>query len=512
MLRPPPSHIAFQEALREALSQEYILPGRIHVLLSNAMLIAKVWLLDLGSLPNWLRPAYAKDERGRPPRDPCTMFRSLLLMTFLHVTGIDDWVLKLSTVPLYAILSGFSPDDTPGVGTFYDFIDRLWKAEDRSVRAERRKKLRKKRKRPKKKPKAGKKLPPKHSGITERVLRRILRDQHRSHRKPDAILQGIFQQCFVMPSAQRGLLGSDPDRLVLAGDGTVFRSATSPYGQKECECRRRGLFKCDCPRRLSDPAASWGWDSHREVWVYGYSAYVLTAADSPHDLPAYLSMNACQRHDSVASLYALDHLQRANPHLGVVGFLGDSAHDAYPIYEYLDTFDIEAVIDLNSRSEGKTRYPGPLSLTPEGVPICGCGFPMVHWGYCPGRRRIKWRCPVACGRRPEGAPEVCTCSPSPYGRTIYTKPKDDLRHFTRTPRGSDEWKVKLAKRSSAERTMKSVKETYDIKRCRHRTRHVWHTRLFLAAMAQHVDAWVRTSHLDMHAVIHSWAQPGAIAA
>ena len=32
--------------------------------------------------------------------------------------------------PLYAILSGFEVGNTPGVGTFYDFLDRLWNSDD----------------------------------------------------------------------------------------------------------------------------------------------------------------------------------------------------------------------------------------------------------------------------------------------------------------------------------------------------------------------------------------------
>ncbi len=32
--------------------------------------------------------------------------------------------------PLYAILSGFEADNTPGVGTFYDFLNRLWYSDD----------------------------------------------------------------------------------------------------------------------------------------------------------------------------------------------------------------------------------------------------------------------------------------------------------------------------------------------------------------------------------------------
>lgn len=499
-------HLSYQDAVKERLVQEYIIPGKMPVLLANAQYIGKMWILDLSAVRCLLRKSYSNSIRGRPPRDPVAMFRALMLMTFLRVAGFDEWVRLLRTVPLYAILSGFEPHDVPGASTFYDFMERLWEAEDRATRAERRRKLRHRRKRSKKRPRRGEKQPLRNANITQRVLFRILRDQHRPHRKADAIMQSIFQKGFVTPSAQRGLLGSNPAKCVAAGDGTVFRSASNPHGKKECDCRKRGHFKCDHPRRLSDPDASWGWDSHREVWVYGYSAYILTAAESPHDLPIYLSMNACQRHDSIASLYALDGSKRANPDIIIAQFLADSAHDVYAIYEYLDRRDIEALIDLNRRSEGQTRYQGPLSITPDGVPVCGCGFAMVNWGYCPGRRRIKWRCPITVGQRPDGAPETCTASPSPYGRTIYTKPKDDLRLFTRTPRGSEEWKMKFAKRSSAERTIKGIKDDYVIKRARHRTRHVWHTRLFLAAMAQHVDAWLATDNLDVKRLILSWGQ------
>ena len=32
--------------------------------------------------------------------------------------------------PLYAILSGFEVGNTPGVGTFYDFFNRLWDSDE----------------------------------------------------------------------------------------------------------------------------------------------------------------------------------------------------------------------------------------------------------------------------------------------------------------------------------------------------------------------------------------------
>jgi hypothetical protein len=75
-----------------------------------------------------MKDQYSPKTSGRKPHDPADLLRSLLLMNKLHVIQVDDWVVKLRTVPVYAILSGFSPDAVPGVGTFYDFFRRLWLA------------------------------------------------------------------------------------------------------------------------------------------------------------------------------------------------------------------------------------------------------------------------------------------------------------------------------------------------------------------------------------------------
>lgn len=71
------------------------------------------------------------------------MLRSLLLMNKLHVTQVDDWVNKLHTIPIYAILSGFPPDAVPGVGTFYDFFRRLWLANSPHLTGRKKRKLKK---------------------------------------------------------------------------------------------------------------------------------------------------------------------------------------------------------------------------------------------------------------------------------------------------------------------------------------------------------------------------------
>lgn len=71
-------------------------------------------------------PAGTYSKYGPAPRMPSCMLRSYLLSIKLKVTSITAWVSELRPNPLYAILSGFMPGDVPGVGTFYDFFNRIW--------------------------------------------------------------------------------------------------------------------------------------------------------------------------------------------------------------------------------------------------------------------------------------------------------------------------------------------------------------------------------------------------
>lgn len=50
------------------------------------------------------------------------MQRSYLLSIDFKINSITDWVAAMKTNPLYAILSGFEFGNTPGIGTFYDFL------------------------------------------------------------------------------------------------------------------------------------------------------------------------------------------------------------------------------------------------------------------------------------------------------------------------------------------------------------------------------------------------------
>jgi hypothetical protein len=65
------------------------------------------------------------DSLGCLGRDPISMLRSCLAMMLCGVTSFTVWVGMMRDDPFHALISGLHPDDTPGVGTFYDFQDGL---------------------------------------------------------------------------------------------------------------------------------------------------------------------------------------------------------------------------------------------------------------------------------------------------------------------------------------------------------------------------------------------------
>jgi hypothetical protein len=79
--------------------------------------IVKFWYLDLSEFDTIMLDYYP--FLGKPAsRFPSCLLRSYLL-------SITKWCGILKAIPLYALLSGFSVDDAPGVGTFYVFFNRL---------------------------------------------------------------------------------------------------------------------------------------------------------------------------------------------------------------------------------------------------------------------------------------------------------------------------------------------------------------------------------------------------
>ena len=391
--------------------------------------LLKLFLLNLDNLFSVVKPLYP--ELGRPAKNQCEIIRSLVLMVDTKEYSITDWVDKTHSDSLIQILCGFN-NHIPGLASYYDLLHRLWlsKKPDRI-------KLRKFKRKPNKHYKANQKLPNRRPGVVRRLVNALQQDSLPDIR-PERILQEILKHAVVKPSAQLGLLG-DIDDFTIAVDGSpYYADGSSPYGVKVCNCKAEGNYHCDCPRKYSDPDASWGWDSYREQWFYGNTLFAVTAANSQNDLPIYLHMAQASRHDGVSTVFAVRNVINMFPKITIKKFLADGAMDDYSIYEMLLKRNIQPFIPLPENTKFPTLeyYPEISSFDDHGRPICPAGYCWTHWGFDAKKQRHKYRCPFAAKGEPIPNSWTCTCcnkGKSAYGPSFYLKSNNDIRLFPPVP-------------------------------------------------------------------------------
>lgn len=88
---------------------------------------------------------------------------------------------------------------------------------------------------------------------------------------------------------------------------------------------------------------------------------------------------------------------------------------------------------------------------------------MKYKGFCIGRNRIKWLCPMSKlvkGKYRLDCHDPCTNSPS--GRMVYTYPKSNYRFHTPIPRGSALWKKAYSYRNRIEQTISRLKHVMNL--------------------------------------------------
>ena len=462
------SHDDYQQQTIDAL---FVFAGlNRYALLEYEVSISKLLILNLDPLLPIFAPLYSKT--GRPSINQPEIFRSFVIMNDLGYS-LDKWVDKLLVCPVLAIACGFS-GKPPGVASYYDFIDRIMPLDEKP-------RFKPKKRKPKKKY-GKKKMPHKRKGIVQKLVDRILAGR-RFHNRPERLLQEIFARVCVQPSIDLGLV---PPSVRISGDGTCIKTGASPYGRKTCKCND---FVCDCPRRFSDPNATWGWDSHNERYFYGYSGYFISTYNRTEklDLPLYLRLVDATRHDSISAVVALAEFMELYPGLAVETFISDSASDNYATYELLDAWDINAVIALNKTKDGIRQFPQCV-VNEDGVPVCPAGHEMVRAGFCgKDRCRVKWRCPFVLGRCDIAKP-CLDCSDSVYGRVVYTKPEWDLRLFSRIPRGTAQWKSIMKERTAAERVNNRILHHYGLENSKMRGKKRISFYATIAAFNVHLDA------------------------
>ena len=467
-------HPAYQDFVIESFKTVY--PNPFDCPKDIWDIITKFWYLDLSETDILMKDRYSKF--GPEPRQPSCMLRSYLLSIKLKVTSITQWCLLLKINPIYAIISGFPVGDTPGVGTFYDFFSRSWMSDRDDLFPHE--------KTPKKKPPKGKKKGDKSPCDTDNTASWLLPFLE-SHPLPPAnpfyLIFRLYKEQFLDRSIAEGLI--DPEHLSLAGDGTPVETSRLERSKRICKCPPGS--DCGCKRYYSQPDCNWGWDSSREKYFFGYHLYMFVASDSNNDLPVFPMLERAARHDMLSFLHTFFAMKTYLPEFRIEKLLLDSAHDAYPLYDYCKREHITPFIDLNPRHAGHFKYKDDFTIAPDGVPVCSMGLRMHHDGVEISKHREKYRCPRA--NRKRGCFCGHPCSDSKYGRTVHVQQRDNPRLFNIPPRDSKEWKEEFSARTSVERSNKREKIDYKLEDGRHRSSKMWYCRLYAIMMLQHLDAW-----------------------
>lgn len=471
------SHTDYQNFVLENLRKYY--PDPNSIARPTWDIIDRFWNLDLSYTDEKLRDRYS--VFGPRPRTPSCMQRSYLLSLDFKVTSLTDWAAQLKINPLFAILSGFQFGDTPGVGTFYDFLSRVWDSQEDNlnphihpVKAS------------VKKPSAkGAKAKPVEKVSVEQLLSELEYTSFSIPEQPYGSLFDLYNQEFLQKSVSQKLI--NPDSLALAGDGTPFVTSARERKHRVCDCASKGISDCSCDRYFSQPDCDIGWDSSRSRFYHGYDLYMLVASDSESDLPVFPLLNPASRHDSHGFLHTFFRMKSFLPEFNISKLLLDSAHDAMPVYKYCKRNGIAPFIDLNEKRGIKVKYKDDFTIGRDGVPVCKEGRRMNHDGSEPSKNRMKYRCPLAS--RKYGCSCEHPCSDSKYGRTVHLAMKDNPRLINIPPRDSDEWKTEFNARTSAERSNKREKYDFLLENGRHRSTKMWYCRLYHIMMLQHLDAW-----------------------
>lgn len=246
------SHADYQNFVVTNLRKYYPNPNTLAR--STWDIIERFWNLDLSFTDTFMADKYSKF--GPAPRTPSSMQRSYLLSIDFKVTSITEWAAQLKINPLYAILSGFEPGNTPGVGTFYDFINRLWNSDDD------------------------------HMSPHIHPLKTKVKKPKTKGTKADSVSTGLIH----------------PDSLALAGDGTPVVTSHRERKKRICKCKDNGITDCKCDRYFSQPDCNIGWDSSRDCYYHGYDLYMLV--DSQSDLPVFPHFCCASKHDSHGFLHA----------------------------------------------------------------------------------------------------------------------------------------------------------------------------------------------------------------
>ena len=224
MLKHWQTHAEYQQFISEAVAS--LNTSQLKKLHSMSDSWHKLTSMNLDPVGDFLAPFYS--NTGRPAINQPQILRSFVLMLDRKFTSLTKWTVELSGDDLLAMLIGCSPDSLPPLGSYFDFMNRLWLRNPDFEKSGRGDLFPAgKNKKPSSKPGKNNKLPNRHSGITDKIADYALTERDFLFYYEKA-LQQLFSIAAISPSVELGLI--DPDNLTASGDGTCIHSHANPCG------------------------------------------------------------------------------------------------------------------------------------------------------------------------------------------------------------------------------------------------------------------------------------------
>ena len=443
--------------------------------------------LDLTPAQTLLESCYSPVKR-RTPRDAVCMLRLLLLMFLRGVTSITNWVDTLRSSPLLAALTGFAPDQIPGVGTIYAFKNRLvngpyQKPCDHVTRPA--DDLKKRHLRHlKDKTDDRHDYPPVYHSQSEALAAELL--AHADDPRPQTLqtlMEDLLVLTGILPSFDAGLFDA-LDQIAVSGDGSVLESASSPHGKPTCDCSKedRQAKRCTHQRTYTSETAQWCFSTGKNHYVFGDRSYHVTIHSHGHDLPLLTYMGEGSEADHTLSLKAMDDALKLTREclspLTLSIFIGDMHHDTYAHADYFAAKGLKTVIPLHADAKDASlphldAHPD-LTLNEDGTPRCPGGCPLRHHQFDPKKRTHVYACPAKRLTHRQGkslyvfhredCPAKADCCPeSTMGPFAYLKPEDDRRLYPEIPRDSRQFQRLYDERTTTER-LNALNDRYRLDR------------------------------------------------
>ena len=495
----------------------------------NMSKVLAVFLVDFTPVHSVLLSWYSPRGAGCNPWDPQMLMRSLMLMSEFGFVSIKKWVKHLRSAPLLAVLAGGDPEQMPAASTYYDFLRRLEngayqpKCVHRVLPSDIRHSSRRQSRKATLKPGDA----PEHDvhdklGVVRSFARELIaKEQESTAHDLDKRLNDLLLELGVRPSVAKGCItgtkvhahntntSSIPvaqQAITLAGDGSVIESLSNSYGKSLCQCRKQGIYDCNCARLYSDPQAFWGWNNRDKTFTFGYRFFQLVCADGQHNLPTYLTLDSANKHEALMLLSSLDRQRKAwqqsLPECVMGEVTVDALFDMYACYEYLAHYHYGYAIPYRTEpakclSLGDTD----LQCSKDGVPLCKAGLPMLLHGKDRQGRHV-YHCPVKRSTHKDGktiivarvqeCPLKVLCEPhSKLGPITHVSPSIDLRIHPSIARESQRFQQLRNLRSCCERSNSMKKFFYKAEKLYTRVLPYAFIRLTFISILEHARVWVK---------------------